>query len=387
MRIITLLCFFLIAQYGNAQGIQFFHGEWKEALAEAKKEDKLLFVDAYAQWCGPCKRMAKDVFTQSKVGDFFNDKFINLKLDMETPDGRSFGQKYPVSAYPTLFFVNGEGEIIQKITGGKQADDLIGLGKNAIKSYDRSDDYAVKYEEGDRSYDLMMSYVSELNKVGKPSLKISNDYINSNPEITASQKAEFLLTAVTESDSRLFDLLLSMKSDAIAATSSETFTHSVESAIMTTVKKAVEYDYADLVTEAVDKYKKADIGDGKKFEQEAQLEYHKLAGNYGEWKKLAEKYLKKYGKKDHEIFKEHIATLKSDFTYEKDAKPYACEVCKELVKKDDKSENYAEYIQLLLDCRNYTEARKVTNEAIKSAEKRDEDPRRFEKIITYLDNI
>ena len=388
MRIIGLLLgFLLLAQLGSAQGIQFYHGEWKDALAEAKKQDKLLFVDAYAQWCGPCKRMAKEVFTQGKVGDFFNDKFVNLKLDMETPDGRSFGQNYPVSAYPTLLFLNGEGEIVKKITGGKQADDLIGLGHLAIKSYDRSDDYAVKYEEGDRSYDLMVAYVSELNKVGKPSLKISNDYINSNPDITAAQKAKFLLTAVKESDSRLFDLLLSMKAEAISATSEEVLTESVENAILATVKKAVEFEYPDLVVEAIDKYKKADLGDSKKFEQEAKLEYHKLSGNYAEWKELAEKYLKKYGKKDHDVFKKHLATLKTDFTYEKDAKPYACEVCKELVKKDDKSENYAEYIQLLLDCRNYEEARKVTNEAIKVAEKRQEDPKRFTRIIQYLDNI
>lgn len=87
----------------NVEGIQFFHGTWAEALEKAKIEDKLLFVDAYAQWCGPCKVMAKNVFTQKKVGDFFNENFINLKMDMETTDGASFGHKYPVSAYPTLF--------------------------------------------------------------------------------------------------------------------------------------------------------------------------------------------------------------------------------------------------------------------------------------------
>lgn len=39
-------------------------------MAKAKTEDKLLFVDAFAKWCGPCKSMAKNVFTQQKVGDF-----------------------------------------------------------------------------------------------------------------------------------------------------------------------------------------------------------------------------------------------------------------------------------------------------------------------------
>ena len=65
------------------QGIDFHHGTWKEALAEAQKQDKLVFIDAYAKWCGPCKKMAKNVFTLSEVGDFYNENFINVKLDME----------------------------------------------------------------------------------------------------------------------------------------------------------------------------------------------------------------------------------------------------------------------------------------------------------------
>ena len=261
-----LLSTFLIFQTSYSQGIEFFHGEWKEALAEAKKQDKLLFVDAYAQWCGPCKKMAKNVFTQPQVGEYFNSNFVNLKLDMETADGRKFGSKYPVSAYPTLLFLNGDGEIVKKVTGGQQADGLIGIGKNAIKSYDKSGDYAVLYEKGDRSFDLMMNYVTELNKVGKPSLKISNDYINSKPEISATQKAQFLMTAVTESDSRLFDMLLEHKSQAENASSPDAFRAKVESAIMATVSKAVEYDYPDMITEALGKYKKVGIGDSKKFE-------------------------------------------------------------------------------------------------------------------------
>ena len=76
----------------NAQGIEFLHGSWEDALDAAKEEDKIIFVDAYAKWCGPCKRMAKEVFTKKEVGTFFNDNFINIKLDMEESHGISFGQ-------------------------------------------------------------------------------------------------------------------------------------------------------------------------------------------------------------------------------------------------------------------------------------------------------
>jgi thiol-disulfide isomerase/thioredoxin len=85
-----------------AQGIEFFHGSWPEALAKAKSEEKLIFVDAFASWCGPCKRMAKESFPDPKVGEVYNASFICLKIDMEKPENAEFAGKYPVNSYPTL---------------------------------------------------------------------------------------------------------------------------------------------------------------------------------------------------------------------------------------------------------------------------------------------
>ncbi|HRO73910.1 MAG TPA: thioredoxin domain-containing protein, partial [Saprospiraceae bacterium] len=187
------ILFLIVTISVQAQGIEFFHGTWKEAMEKAKSEDKLLFVDAFAKWCGPCKSMAKNVFTQQKVGDYFNANFINLKLDMEEADGVTFGHKYPVSAYPTLFFIDGDGKIVRRVVGGQQADGLISEGVTANKMMDRTSKYEQKYAEGNRDFDLVYNYVKALNASGKPSLKISNDYLNSNPKITEDQKLKFIL--------------------------------------------------------------------------------------------------------------------------------------------------------------------------------------------------
>ncbi|HMX40374.1 MAG TPA: thioredoxin family protein, partial [Saprospiraceae bacterium] len=120
----------------SAQGIEFFHGSWSEARAKAKAEGKIIFVDAYAEWCGPCKRMAREVFTQEKVGDYFNANFVNLKIDMEKADNAEFAGKYPVSAYPTLMFLDSTGKVIQKAVGAK---DMAGLLDFATKAQGRSD--------------------------------------------------------------------------------------------------------------------------------------------------------------------------------------------------------------------------------------------------------
>ena len=74
----------------TTKGISFHDNKpWKEILQLAKKENKLIFMDCYTSWCGPCKALAKNVFTQEKVGDFFNPRFINVKYDMEKGDGKN----------------------------------------------------------------------------------------------------------------------------------------------------------------------------------------------------------------------------------------------------------------------------------------------------------
>jgi len=110
-----LLTTFILRGPISAQGIEFFHGTWDEALEKSKAEERPIFVDCYTTWCGPCKRMAKQVFTQPAVGEFYNDNYINVKIDMESKMGRKFGSKYPVQAYPTLYYIDAAGEVLHKI--------------------------------------------------------------------------------------------------------------------------------------------------------------------------------------------------------------------------------------------------------------------------------
>ncbi|MES2455806.1 MAG: thioredoxin family protein [Bacteroidota bacterium] len=57
-----------IAQSKQKNGIHFFTGNWKSLLNEADKQHKLIFVDVYTDWCVPCKRMDKEVFSLAEVG-------------------------------------------------------------------------------------------------------------------------------------------------------------------------------------------------------------------------------------------------------------------------------------------------------------------------------
>jgi thioredoxin 1 len=114
----------------NAEpGIQFTDAAWKTHLAKAKAENKLVFLDAYTSWCGPCKMLQKNVFTQQTVGDFFNKEFINVKVDMEKGEGPDLALQYPLDGYPTLFFIDGDGKVVKKVLGYISPEELLAIGK------------------------------------------------------------------------------------------------------------------------------------------------------------------------------------------------------------------------------------------------------------------
>jgi len=110
-------------------GILFHQGTFNEALQLAKNENKLVFIDIYATWCGPCKSLKKTTFSDSIVGAYYNEHFINVALDGEKGEGLELAKKYAITGYPTLLFINADGVVVSTNAGYRNAKEFIGLGK------------------------------------------------------------------------------------------------------------------------------------------------------------------------------------------------------------------------------------------------------------------
>lgn len=113
-------------------GIKFIEENWNKALLEAKKQNKLIFLDAYTTWCGPCKLLKRNTFPDKAAGEFFNKNFINIALDMEKGDGIAVAEKYRVNAYPTLIIADADGKVITYSQGYVDARQLIEFGKYGL---------------------------------------------------------------------------------------------------------------------------------------------------------------------------------------------------------------------------------------------------------------
>lgn len=126
------LCLVVLALGVNAAEIKFLENPvWTDVLAQAKKENKMIFLDAFATWCGPCKQMDAETYSNQAVADYFNANFINVKYDMEKGEGAMLSDRYYVSAYPNLIFMNSDGVMLHKGIGFLAANDFLKLAKAA----------------------------------------------------------------------------------------------------------------------------------------------------------------------------------------------------------------------------------------------------------------
>ena len=106
-----------VGQVAAEGGIAFTSATFDELLAKAKAENKLVFIDGYTSWCGPCKMLAKQTFPQKEVGAYMNPRFVSAQIDMERGEGPELAKRFNVSAYPTMLILRPDGTLVDKIVG------------------------------------------------------------------------------------------------------------------------------------------------------------------------------------------------------------------------------------------------------------------------------
>ena len=144
---------FILAQ----DEIKFQDIPFKDLIAKAKKENKLVFIDAYASWCGPCKMMEKNIFTKKSVGDFYNKNFVNARIDMEKGEGREVAQKFGVRSYPTYLFLNGDGELVSQNYGYMEESLFLAMAQEINAPNNKKGSLKERFANGEKDKDFLIN--------------------------------------------------------------------------------------------------------------------------------------------------------------------------------------------------------------------------------------
>ncbi|PWW25674.1 thioredoxin family protein [Chryseobacterium sp. AG844] len=323
-KIISGISIFCAIAISAQEAIQFQELPFKDIIAKAKKEKKLVFIDAYASWCGPCKMMEKNVFTQKSVSDYYNTNFINARFDMEKGEGRDIASKFGVRSYPTYLFLNGEGELVSRNTGYMEESLFVAMAQDINSPGNKKGSLKDRFAGGEKDPEFLINIMKlNANSDYEFAKKASERYFQNKKKTEELSKDEigFLLYFVKSSEDTNYPVFASRKAEIIKFLPEETYN---EFDAQLKLGKIVEQSIDDKNKKINDDYfmKAAEPLVGKeaavKKLNQTKLSYYEQNSNFPEYEKAALDYYKNSDAFDPNellraawIFADHVKTPSS----------------------------------------------------------------------------
>ncbi len=303
--LLLIIAVTLIANLGNAQGVSFEHDlPFKEALTKAKAEGKLIFMDCYTTWCGPCKMLTNNTFPDPALGAYFNQRYINLKVDMEKGEGPELQAQFGVRAYPTLLWIDGNGVVKHRAMGYMDATALLVQAQSIVSPVPAEyEDMKGKFDKGERSTDFLADYLNVLKTGDLPYDSIFEIYID---KLSAgdlkNEKNTLLIYQMTNTlQSPGLPQLMRNKAFYVTKNGLEGFDKKIIGIAESAIKEGVIKKDESLINGATKLLKDAKVKDAEVLSTKAFTEYYFRTQDWKSYDKYATAALKKAGAKDDKM--------------------------------------------------------------------------------------
>lgn len=361
------------------ESIAFEKSSWEEILKKAKEENKPVFLDAYASWCGPCKWMAKEIFTQKEVGKFYNQNFICAKIDMEKGEGIELAEKYGVNAYPTLLYIQPNGELAYKAVGAKEANNFIETGKRALNPEMHLNALGARFKKGERSVDFMADYFLVLSDAYQPYDDIAEEYFDNNQDELLTEKgAQLMVDYLTATDGTSFNFFLNNRAKLSELVGKEEVDNKLfqlyTSSYVSTREKTADGYKIDLdeFEEAVDAIKASGFERAKELEFKAYMFYYKTTDDKDKYIITTSAYLDNFPSESWQEYNQY-AWYAYEHIEDNELLQKAARWAKKSIALEDNYYNEDTLAALLFKLGKYDEAEVAANKAIAFADEAGDD--------------
>lgn len=153
--------------------------EMEAAQKKASDQQLMLFVDVYATWCGPCKMMDQEVYTDPSVATYMEENFVSVRMDGESDYGRIYAAAQELQGYPSMFVFSKNGEPVSRIVGFTPAEELVSSLQGTVEGYKEIQVYQTKYQRGTLEKEEFAAYIASLREMGnqKEAERLSDEYM------------------------------------------------------------------------------------------------------------------------------------------------------------------------------------------------------------------
>lgn len=223
----VVLCLCAVLTLGTATATEIAFTEvnteedWNKVLATAESRSLNIFVDVYTDWCGYCKMMDRDVFSEVEVGEYFNSNFVNVKLDAETSFGSGFAANYGVDGFPTYLFLDVKGEsLLGEISGYTETAEFMASTKGVLETAGKLPALEEGYANGSLSRAELMQYAvllgdSDEAKAVDIAADLKSDMTEA--EMLDPGNLDFLANFTVSADSKVFTYIKNNRDSFAAA--------------------------------------------------------------------------------------------------------------------------------------------------------------------------
>jgi thioredoxin-related protein len=388
MKNYLLFLFFILCLHNAAaqnKGLQFQDLSYEQALQKSAAEKKPVFLFGYATWCHFCEYMKDSVLITEAVGNFYNQNFICIKMDLEK-EGKNLNQKtIRAKSFPVLLFMNAQGEMLHRVTGKKDAQDFLQIGNDAIDSTKQLRTFIYKYRDGKLSPQQTYEYFKMIDRAGMDNQPLINNYLTLIPEgkLTATYSWKIMYELFRDIEQPCMKVVLDHRADYTAKYTADSIDNKIMGLYINALMNKVQMLDSNGYTSIQEKLRASKIDLAEKIIAFADLNKMKMKGEWEAYFRNAVLFVDQYAKNDYRRLND-IAYNVFEKAYDKDLLRKAEGWSKTAVTLMDTYKNNYTLACLYYRNEKYDEARIVLYHAIDLATKQGMEPKQALQLISRL---